>query len=321
MMQLCEEFESITSQNHTELKNAFFNHINMVILNTNERKADLIETYSKNIICLKCFDSKLLFRERKHLPYSALDLEGLYDVITCDVCDNGNFLYVTNDFNEKVKGKKVRYANRYANLEEIAQEIYHLALEKEIPIPDWAFMEEESYQQKMTQTNVDVDIKEAVEMVESMVKAYFADPTALASFLTDIQVKFKSFCSTSKTKKVICRKVDDIFILFDIEKESKKKTGGLNLFSFGSQTEALNIHLVSMKPNNKAAEQICTDLINKKIKGMIDAIPHSEETKKFTSVRRKSICHTDSDVPVVPVVPNPIPISLSPVSVAGSIVP
>jgi hypothetical protein len=287
-MNICKPFESITPLNHAQLRSAFDDHVDTAIRDINERKADMIQKYSLNLNCLKCFDLKRLFTERKYLPFSTLDFKGIYDVITCDVCGDGSVLYCTETFCEKVGTKKIRYANITVDLGEISQDIYHLALEKEIAIPDWEFMEQETFRQKFSQTNIEGDIKEAVDLIKNMVGAYFANPASLTSFLENIQIKFKHFCCTSKTKKTICRKVDEtgVVLLFEIEKESKQRTGGIFNLSYQKQTEGLIIHLLCLKPNNNAAEQICTDLMNKKISGIIDKSLHETKDK---AVRRNAI--------------------------------
>jgi hypothetical protein len=273
-MDVCSVEEEIMIT-YDEYKSSFLDYVKKNIEPTNERKSQLICEYAEKVVCLECFDIKRLFKERKYLPYSSLDFKGIYDVIECDVCSTGKPLYQTHDFSEKFEGNRIRYAYHSGDYEEFAREIYHVALENEIAIPDWAFMEKDSFKQKITNTNIEVDIKEAVETIESMVKAYFADPSSLTSFLENIQVKIKHFCSNSKMKKEICRRMDNnVFLLFDIEKETTTKSGSINLMnmSYSKKTDALNIHVLCVKPNNKAAEQLCVDMMNKKIKDIIETV-------------------------------------------------
>ena len=273
-MDICNSEEEIIIT-YDEYKSSFLEYVKKNIDPINERKSHLICEYAEKVLCLECFDIKRLFKERKYLPYSSLDFKGIYDVIECDVCSTGKALYQTHDFSEKFEGRHIRYSYHSGDYEELAREIYHVALENEISIPDWASVEKDSFKQKITHTNIELDIKEAVETIESMVKAYFADPSSLTSFLENIQIKIKHFCSVSKTKKEICRRIDNnSFLLFDIEKETITKSGSFNLLNmnYSKKTDALNINILCVKPNNKAAEQLCIDMMNKKIRDIIEVV-------------------------------------------------
>ena len=57
-------------------------------------------------------------------------------------------------------------------------------------------------------------------------------------------------------------------------KQTKKNNGSINFFNIGftSKSETINSQLICVKPKNKIAENICTNMMNKKIKNMISTV-------------------------------------------------
>ena len=274
-MDSCQGFlnDDEIPDSHEEYMNGFLAYIETVIKPINEKKAEMIKEYIPKIKCLKCFDVKELVQQRYGLPITSLDCRGTYDIISCDNCSDGTIIRPTHELREKSNKKRVRYAT-YARYDDLSISLYHLALENEVSIPDWDFMEDENITQTLSQTNIDADVSKVVDTIKIMVKAYFADPTSLTSFLENIQIKISQFCMTSKNKKEICRRIEGegSLILFELEKETIKREGGFFNFNYKNQTESLMIHFMCIKPNNKAAEAICVDMMNKKVKNMVNKV-------------------------------------------------
>ena len=251
----------------------FLEYIEKNIEPINEKKSEMIKEYIPKIKCLKCFDVKQLVQPRYGLPFTSLDCRGTYDIISCDNCCDGTIIRPTHEIREKSNKRRVRYAT-FARYDDLSISLYHLALENEVSIPDWDFMEDETITQTISQTDADADVKKVVDAIKIMVKAYFADPTSLTSFLENIQVKISQFCMTSKTKKEICRRIDGegSLILFELEKETKKSEGGFFSINYKREEESLSIHFMCIKPKNKAADAICVDMMNKKVKNMVNKV-------------------------------------------------
>ena len=265
--------DETTCSTHEEYKNGFLAYIEKSIEPINEKKVDMIKEYISKINCLKCFDVKQLVQPRYGLPLTSLDCRGTYDIMSCNTCSDGSFIRPTHEIREKSNKRRVRYAT-YARYDDLSITLYHMGLENEVSIPDWDFMEDENITQTLSQTNLDADVGKIVDTIKTMVKAYFADPTSLSSFLENIQIKISQFCMTSKTKKEICRRIDcdGALILFEIEKETVKSEGGFFSINYKKQTESLSIHFMCIKPKNKAAEAICSDMMNKKVKNMVNKV-------------------------------------------------
>ena len=273
---------------HEEYVNGFLEYIEKAIEPINEKKAEMIKECIPNIKCLKCFDVKELVQPRYGLPFTSLDCRGTYDIISCDICADGTILRPTHELREKSNKRRVRYAT-YARYDDLSISLYHMALENEVSIPDWDFMEDENITQTLSQTNIDADVGKVVDIVKKMVMAYFTDPISLTSFLENIQVKISQFCMTSKNKKEICRRIDGdgSLILFELEKETKKSGGGVLRMNYKKQTESLMIHFMCIKPKNKAAEAICVDMMNKKVKNMVNkVIQRSDVNTRRISLQR-----------------------------------
>jgi cytochrome c-type biogenesis protein CcmH/NrfF len=260
-----------------ELRAAFLDYVIEKIHPKNERKATRILEIGNNLQCFKCFDIKRLITERKYLPLSALDCKGNFDLIHCDFCSDGSVIKPTKYFRERRNYKTLRYA-KMIHLEDIASELYFLSLENEIGEPDWEFAENELFSHKISHISVDVDIKEVVNLVQSMISDYFVDPSSLTSFIETLQIKIKNFYSTSRAKKEICKKVEKngetTYIIFDLEKESKKSNGNMNFMnlSFEKKSEIITTHLMCIQPKNRIAEQLCNEMMNKKVKNMIETV-------------------------------------------------
>ena len=262
-----------TPNSHEEYIERFLEYIEKKIEPINEKKSEMIKEFIPKIKCLKCFDVKQLVKFRFGLPFTSLDCRGTYDIISCDNCCDGSIICPTHELHEKSNKRRVRYAT-YARYDDLSISLYHLALENEVSIPDWDFMEDETITQTISQTDADADVKKVVDAIKIMVKAYFADPTSLTSFLENIQVKISQFCMTSKTKKEICRRIDGegSLILFELEKETKKSEGGFFGMNYKREVESLSIHFMCIKPKNKAADAICVDMMNKKVKNMVNKV-------------------------------------------------
>jgi len=261
------EEDHIQYDSQEPYKADFLVNIDEIIAPANEKKAEMIKEYVGKLKCLKCFDVQRLIKKRKYLPFSSLDFRGTYNVILCDNCDSGKVLYPTHELCEKLGKKRIRYA-RYTPFDDLATSVYHIALENEISIPDWEFVEDHSTSQKMTQINIDGDVKQVVSTIESMVKSYFADPSALANLLENIHVQITHFCTNSKSKKEICRwiETEKSFFVFDLEKDTTKIKGGCMNMSYSTQVDTLKINLLCVKPKNKAAEQMCISMMDTKAK-------------------------------------------------------
>lgn len=263
--------------NKEELREAFLHYVVEEIQPKNERKAERILEIANNLQCFKCFDIKRLITERQYLPLSSLDCKGTFDLIYCDFCSDGSVIKPTKYFRERRNYKTLRYA-KMIHLQDIASELYFLSLENEIGEPEWEFAENELFSHKVSSLTVDIDIKEVISTVQSMITDYFVDPTSLTSFIETLQVKIKNFYSTSRAKKEICKKVEKngetTYIIFDLEKESKKSNGNMNFLnlSFEKKSETITTHLMCIQPKNRIAEQICNEMINKKVKNMIETV-------------------------------------------------
>ena len=270
--------------NKEELRAAFLEYIKNEIQPKNEKKAERILEIANNLQCFKCFDIQRLITERRYLPLSSLDCNGSFDLICCDFCSDGSIIKPTKYFRERRNFKTLRYAKMY-HMEDIASELYFLSLENEIGEPDWEFAENESFSHKISSISLDVDIKEVVSTIQSMITNYFTDPSSLTSFMETLQVKIKNFYSTSRAKKEICKKVEKngetTYILFDLEKESKKNSGSMNFmnFSIDKKSETITTNLMCIQPKNRIAEQICNKMMNKKVKNMVDTINSYGGTK------------------------------------------
>jgi hypothetical protein len=175
--------------------------------------------------------------------------------------------------------KRIRYA-RYTPFDDLATSVYHIALENEISIPDWEYVEEDSMSQKMTQLNIEGDVKQVVSTIETMVKSYFADPSALANLLENIHVQITHFCTNSKSKKEICRwiETEKSLFVFDLEKETIKIKGGCFNMIYTTQVDTLKVHLLCVKPKNKAAEQICISMMDTKAKSHLTGFMQRTES-------------------------------------------
>ena len=223
---------------------------------------------------------------------SSLDCKGSFDLIKCDLCSDGSIIRPTKYFRERRNYKTLRYA-KMLHLEDITSELYSLSLENEVGEPEWEFAENESFSHKISHTSVDVDIKGVIDTLQKMITDYFADPTALSSFIETLQIKLKNFYSSSKAKKEVYKKVDKhgetTFILFNLEKETKKNSGSSIVFNFSFQkdSEMIAIHLMCIQPKNRIAEKICTDLMNKKVKNMIETVTNYNNVGD-SSIKRKS---------------------------------
>jgi len=278
------EFD-VTYDNKEDLRTEFLSHIINEVRPKNERKADRILEIANTIECFKCFDIKRLITERQYLPLSSLDCKGSFDLICCDFCGDGSIIEPTKYFREKRKYRTLRYA-KMIHLEDIASELYFLSLENEIGEPEWEFAENESFSHKISHLTVDVDIKEAVSKVQTIITDYFTDPTSLSSFIETLEIKIKNLCSTSRAKKEICKKVvkdgETTYILFDIEKVSKKSSGNMNFlnFNFDKKSDTIATHLMCIQPKNRIAEQLCEDMMNKKVKNMMDTLTHYNTNTK-----------------------------------------
>lgn len=263
--------------NKEELREAFLHYVVEEIQPKNERKAERILEIANNLQCFKCFDIKRLITERQYLPLSSIDCKGTFDLIYCDFCSDGSVIKPTKYFRERRNYKTLRYA-KMIHLQDIASELYFLSLENEIGEPEWEFAENELFSHKVSSLTVDIDIKEVISTVQSMITDYFVDPTSLTSFIETLQVKIKNFYSTSRAKKEICKKVEKngetTYIIFDLEKESKKSNGNMNFLnlSFEKKSETITTHLMCIQPKNRIAEQICNEMINKKVKNMIETV-------------------------------------------------
>jgi hypothetical protein len=260
-----------------ELRASFLHYVIEEIEPKNERKAERIIEIGKNLQCFKCFDIKRLITERQYLPFSSLDCKGTFDLIHCDLCSDGSVIKPTKYFRERLNYKTLRYA-KMIHLEDIASELYFLSLENEIGEPDWEFAENEVFSNKISSLTLDVDIKEAVNIIQSMITDYFGDPTSLTSFIETLQIKIKNFYSTSRAKKEICKKVEKngetTYIIFDLEKESKKSSGNINFLNlnYNKKSESIITHLMCIQPKNRIAEQLCNEMMNKKVKNMIETV-------------------------------------------------
>jgi len=263
-----------------EYKTGFLHYIREHIESINEKKAELIKEYLGKIECLRCFDVKKLLQKRKFLPFSSLDFQGTYDIISCSDCCDGSLLYPTHELCEKSKKRRIRYSS-YTPFEDLANSIYHIALENETTIPDWEFIENDSINEKISQTDVDGDVKKIVDTIQSMVRAYFADPTSITNLLENIQIKIKYFCSNSKTKKEICQWIEGEHTLFffELEKETTKVSGGFMNINFKNNTDSLNINILCAKPKNKAAKQICINMMNNRAKNIIGGLKRGGSSK------------------------------------------
>jgi len=270
--------------NKEELRAAFLHYVIEKIQPTNERKAERILEIGNNVQCFKCFDIKRLITERQYLPLSSLDCKGTFDLIHCDFCSDGSIIKPTKYFRERRNYKTLRYA-KMIHLEDIASELYFISLENEIGEPDWEFAENEVFNHKISSLTVDVDIKEVVNLVQSMITDYFGDPTSLTSFIETLQIKIKNFYSTSRAKKEICKKVEKngetTYIIFDLEKENKKSNGSMNFMnlSYDKKSESIITHLMCIQPKNRIAEQLCNEMMNKKVKNMIETVSSYGGTK------------------------------------------
>lgn len=289
----CDGLIGPTYTNADDLRVAFFNYIDKEVYPKNERKSERILEIANSINCFKCFDIKCLITDRKYLPISSLDCKGSFDLIKCDFCGDGSIIKPTKYFREKVNYKTLQYA-KMVHLEDIASELYFLSLENEVGEPEWEFAENESFTHKITQLSIDVDIKEVINSVKTMITDYFADPSLLSSFIETLELKIKHFYGSTKGTKEICKKVEKngetTFILFDLEKEVKKSSGSSNLFqlSFNKQSESIITHLMCIQPKNKMAEKICTEMMNKKVKNMMNTVTnYNNKTSDYTSVKGK----------------------------------
>jgi cytochrome c-type biogenesis protein CcmH/NrfF len=260
-----------------ELRAAFLHYVIEEIQPKNEKKAERILEIGNNMQCFKCFDIKRLITERQYLPLSSLDCKGTFDLINCDFCSDGAIIKPTKYFRERRNYKTLRYA-KMIHLEDIASELYFLSLENEIGEPDWEFAENEVFSNKISSLTVDVDIKEVVNLVQTMITDYFVDPTSLTSFIESLQIKIKNFYSTSRAKKEICKKVEKngetTYIIFDLEKENKKSNGSMNFMNlnYDKKSQSITTHLMCIQPKNRVAEQICNEMMNKKVKNMIETV-------------------------------------------------
>ena len=268
-----------------ELRTGFLSYIINEVRPKNERKADRILEIANTIDCFKCFDIQRLITERQFLPLSALDCNGSFDLIYCDFCADGSIIKPTKYFREKTQYKTLRYA-KMVHLEDIATDLYYLSLENEIGEPEWDFAENESFSRKISDISVDIDIKEAVSQIKTIISNYFSDPSSLSSFIETLQVKIKNFYSTSRAKKEICKKVEKdgetTYIIFDLEKESKKSNGNMNFLNlnYNKKTEMINTHLMCIQPKNQIALQLCEEMMNKKVRNMMETLTNYNGTGK-----------------------------------------
>jgi hypothetical protein len=278
------EIESIVYSQQEEYKTGFLDYIGEHIEPLNEKKSEMIKEYLDKINCLRCFDVKMILQKRKYLPFSSLDFQGTYDVISCSDCGDGSLLYPTHELCEKSGKRRIRY-DSFAPFDDLANSIYHIALENETTIPDWEFIEDESIHQKISQTDVDGDVKQIVDTIQSMVRAYFADPTSITNLLENIQIKIKHFCSNSKTKKEICQWIEGerTLFIFELEKETTKTKGGFLNINFSNNTDTLNINIMCAKPKNKAAEKICMNMMNRRASNIMSGF-----TKRTDVIQRRS---------------------------------
>ena len=85
------------------------------LINHNDKYYKLEGLYTKNALeqikCIKCLDTKLLWKDRTNLPFSSWDLRGSYDYINCNICSNGSWNHCSHNNNEKVSNILIFHYN------------------------------------------------------------------------------------------------------------------------------------------------------------------------------------------------------------------
>jgi len=85
-----------------------------------------------NIVCSKCLDTGKLWKNRDH-PFAHLDLRGPYDVIRCDSCSDGGWLYCSHTNQIEEIGIRLfnKDDNNEASRKSVVNDIYYQLLVNE----------------------------------------------------------------------------------------------------------------------------------------------------------------------------------------------
>lgn len=241
------------------------------------------------IKCMRCLDTKLLWKNRDGLPFSSWDGRGTYDFINCTECGDGSWNHCSHNNTEKVGGLLVMYYNdehwdsRYSTLRnyainndeirELAQKMINsMTLEKKIETLDneakWELCKSHNVSSKEKTLEMSVNGAELVKIVTGIVEASFGNVFCLASLAKEIDFSLTHKVLNQDEEDRIIKNKDNKYLFIKVAlKKEEKKTGLLVKYSKTRLNHEILVNL--LVPKNKKAQDICDNLMNVKAKTIV----------------------------------------------------
>jgi len=263
-------------------------------------RSEIIESVKKcmkHINCLGCMDTgKILLESESYFG-------GTYEEFTCPACSKSQTKIRLDSHHQichaVVNGRQVPYngGNKTVGYSRII-ELYNIykkdyekidilqeendkltAIENEKKKPLWDFMDSKELQKEITNIDINVDISKLVNDVNNMLLISAGNLVSLPILLKGLNLSLQYYWSNESSKNNSFYKTNDengetVYIKFEYNKTVTEKNGGIGLFRMNgkSKKEYLSVIYFIAKPKNDAAEEICTDLMNRTIQCIVDKI-------------------------------------------------
>jgi RNase P subunit RPR2 len=253
--------------NYDDFKEEFQNYVN----NKKDINTKKINSIIDKIKCLVCLDTKYLWKERNF--FSTFDNQGSYEVTNCHNCEDGEFSYYSHtNFIKENKVKVLEFP--HPSFEQILEEIKHMnILEEKIDenIPLWYMFKDEKISREIDDKTAEIDIAKLSMDIFNMIQIHAGNVAGIPSLLKSIEMKLNYLVSKEKGTNEWYEEIkngdETIYILFNLEKETIKNTGGFSFFSFNftNTKQRLDIRFTLANPKNKNAQNKIDELIALKV--------------------------------------------------------
>lgn len=191
--------------------------------------------------------------------------------------------YEKNDLLLEEQERKIKAAELEAETLRIENERIKKAQaeEDEKNKPRWDFMDDKVFRQEINSTDVEVNISKLVEDISKLIAVSAGNLAALPSFLTGVKLTFSNYWSNESSKNSSVHRLKDavgetVYIKFEYNKVIEESTVSVGVLRTKAivKKQFLRVSYFIAKPtkDNKAAENICEDLMNTTIQSIINKL-------------------------------------------------
>lgn len=263
------------------------------LIQRNDKLSKMEGLYTKQALekikCIKCLDTKLLWKDRDNLPFSAWDGRGNYDYINCTSCSDGGWNHCSHINTEKMGNKLILHYNethwdsRYSILRNFAidndeikriahETINSMTLEKKIETIDnnaqWELCKSHIVSSKEKTLEMSINGSDLVKIVTGIVEASFGNIFCLAGLAKELNLSLSHKVKSQNEEDRIVKNKDNkyLFIKVVLSKEDKK-VGHIIKYSKTKMNHEIYVSL--LVPKNKKAQEICDNLMNNKAESIV----------------------------------------------------